>query len=244
MSTTKETVRVNRKTLEKLKRAANWALGEEMKLARDAVSIARDRDSRGRWIAAQGRSALSLKGETGEEVQAIQNRSAIRSAGVGALLAFVANTEFVKNVQAFKDHWWLLPLAVLALGWFLKNRGYKDAPAILTFGGVMLVQAYQKHKDEEEAKKPAANSAASPNTAGFFDTGAIHTTGGNYAWLQDPFGRWMKLTMPAATAAMLAGYAGQPRALPAANMNTAGPSQEDYEAAQQLAAATFAHDRL
>ena len=39
------------------------------------------------------------EGESPEEIQAIQNRSAIRSAGVGALLAFVANTDFLKNVQ-------------------------------------------------------------------------------------------------------------------------------------------------
>lgn len=242
MSTKKDTVRVHRKTLEKLQEIASFALGEEIKLAREAVRIAKDPERRGQWVRQTGHSLTTFKGETPEEIQAIQNRSTIRSAGVGALLAWLANSDMVKNWQAVKDHWWLLPVAVLALGWWLKNRGYKDAPAILTFGGAMLVQAYQKHQQEEDDKKrspPAvapANQLASPNAAGF-DTGAIHPMG-NYAWLQDPFGRWVKLSMPAALPAALPGN--RLGALPAANLNTAGPTQEDYEAAQQIAAATFA----
>jgi len=245
MSTKNDTVRVNRRTLEKLKAAAAWALGEETKMARNAVHILKDRDRRGQWVKETAKSAYSLKGETPEEIQAIQNRSPIRSAGVGALLAFLANTDAVKNWQAAKDHWWLLPIAVLALGWWLKNRGYKDGPAILTFGGAMLVQAYQKHKQDEENKKkqPPANAPAtqpaSPNAAGF-DTGALHPMG-NYAWLQDPYGRWVRLAMPAAVPEALPNYAQRFAALPAANLNnTAAPTQEDYEAAQQLAAAAFA----
>jgi hypothetical protein len=240
MSTKKDTVRVNRKTLEKLKAAATFALGEEIKLLRQAGQIARDRGKIKAWASEQGSSALKLKGETPEEIQAIQSRSAVRSAGVGALLAWLAGTDMVKNWKYVKENWWLLPLAVLALGWWLKNRGYKDGPAILTFGGALLVQAYQKHRDEEAAKKPAGGTApsgtvpAGAQTAGL-DTGELPA--GTYAWLQDPFGRWVKVSLPAA----LPQYAGNLRALPApANTNTAGPTQEDYEAAQQLAAAAFA----
>lgn len=249
MSTTKETVRIDRKTLEKLKNIAAWArdemVGEEVRLGKEAARIARDPALRADWLKRTGHSALSLKGETPEEIQAIQNRSTIRSAGVGALLAWLANTDMVKNWQVAKDHWWLLPVAVLALGWWLKNRGYKDSPAILTFGGVLLVQAYQRHQQEEDDKKKsaapsnaAANLPASPNAAGP-DTGAIHPMG-NYAWLQDPYGRWVKLAMPAGLPAALPNYAGRFGALPAANMNTGAPTQEDFEAAQQLAAAAFA----
>lgn len=248
MSTKKDTVRVNRRTLERLKGIASMALGEEIKLAREAIHIARDGERRGEWLQQTGRSLKSFKGETPEEIQSIQNRSTIRSAGVGALLAWLANADFVKNWQLAKDNWWLMPIAVLALGWWLKNRGYKDAPAILTFGGVLLVQAYQRHQQDEEDKKKAppaaapanipANQPASPNAAGF-DTGAIHPMG-NYAWLQDPYGRWVKLAMPAALPAALPNYANRFGALPAANMNTGAPTQEDYEAAQQIAAATFA----
>lgn len=234
MSTKKDTVRVNRKTLEKLKAAANYALGEEIKMLRKANEVMRDRTKVKAWAAEQGSSAFKLKGETAEEVQAIQSRSAVRSAGVGALLAWLATTDMVKNSKYIKENWWLLPLAVLALGWWLKNRGYKDGPAILTFGGALLVQAYKKHQDDEAAKKPA-QATPSAQTAGP-DTGALPA--GSYAWLQDPFGRWVKVSLPA----VLPQLAGNPRALPPpANTNdTAAPTQEDYEAAQQLAAAAFA----
>ena len=66
---------------------------------------------------------------------------------------------------------------------------------------------------------------------------------GNYAWLQDPYGRWVKLTMPAAVPAALPSYAPRFAALPAPSADMgmpAAPSQEDFEAAQQLAAAAFA----
>jgi hypothetical protein len=240
MSTKKETVRISRRALEQLKAAAAYAVGEEMKMARQAVHVLRSRDERGRWIQQTGKSALALKGETAEEIQAIQGRSAIRSAGVGALLAFLANTEAVKNWQLAKDHWWLLPLAVLALGWWLKNRGYKDGPAILTFGGAMLVQAYQKQQQDEANKaKTMPSGAVSPNTASP-DVGALHPMG-TYAWLQDPHGRWLRLAMPAAVPAALPQYTQHFSALPAANLNnTAAPTQEDFEAAQALAAAAFA----
>jgi hypothetical protein len=236
MSTKKDTVRVNRKTLERLKAAASRALDEEIKLYRQAREVASDRSKLKAWAGEQGSSALKLKGETPAEIESIQNRSAVRSVGVGALLAWLAQTDMVKDWKYVKENWWLLPLAVLALGWWLKNRGYKDGPAMLTFGGALLVQAYQKHRDEAE-KKPTTTtpSATVPaNTAGP-DTGALPA--GAYAWLQDPFGRWVKVELPAA----LPQYAASFRALPApSNTNTAGPTQEDYEAAQQLAAAAFA----
>lgn len=233
MSTKKDTVRVNRRTLERLKAAASVALGEEIKIVRQAAQVVSDRQRLKGWAVEQKASAFSLKGETEQEVQAIQNRSAVRSAGVGALLAYLVQIDAVKNWETAKKHWWLLPLAVLALGWWLKNRGYKDGPAILTFGGAMLVQAYQKHRDDEAAKRPAQTNP-SAQVAGP-DTGAVGP--GNYAWLQDPFGRWVKVSLPAS----LPQYAGNFRALPSpANTNTAAPTQEDYEAAQQLAAAAFA----
>jgi hypothetical protein len=46
--------------------------------------------------------------------------------------------------------------------------------------------------------------------------------------------------MPTGLPTTLPSYANRFAALPAANMNTGAPTQEDYEAAQQLAAATFA----
>lgn len=236
MSNKTETVRVNRKTLERLKEAASFALGEEIKLLRRARQIATDKKEMKTWAMEQGSSAFKLKGETPEEVAAIQNRSAIRSAGVGALLAWLVTTDMVQNSKYIQEHWWLLPLAVLALGYWLRNRGYKDGPAILTFGGALLAQAYQKHRNEEEAKKKAATTPSGNGQVAGLDTGAL--VSGAYAWLQDPFGQWIKVTLPAALPHYAAGHV---RALPApSNTNTAGPSQEDYEAAQQLAAAAFA----
>ncbi|MEZ4301585.1 MAG: hypothetical protein R3B70_42015 [Polyangiaceae bacterium] len=236
MSTKKGTVRISRKSLAKLKRLAYWAVGPEIEIAREAAKTVRTRGGVKAWATQQGGSAFALKGETPQEIQAIQQRSAVRSAGVGALLAWLATTDMVKNWKYVKENWWLLPLAILALGWMLKNRGYKDAPAILTFGGALLVQAYRQHQDEEAKKKSTTSptSQASGQTAGL-DTGALPA--GSYAWLQDPYGRWVKVSLPAA----LPQYAQSFRGLPAAsNTNTGGPTQEDYEAAQQLAAAAFA----
>ena len=61
---------------------------------------------------------------------------------------------------------------------------------------------------------------------------------GQSVWLQTPWGGWTRVALPGPAytfAASAPPALGQP-----SNTNTAGPTQEEYEAAQRLAAAAFA----
>lgn len=231
MSTTSDTVRVNKGTLERLKEYA--AIGKKM-LHAETIE---ERDTARRTLKANVKEdAVILAKGTPVEIEATQNRSGIRIAGVAALIQFLSTMETVKNLELAQKHWWLVPAAVAALGWFLKSRGYKDGPVLLAVGAAMLVQAYR----DQEKKSPAQpQTQPQPQTQGF-DTGApfASTAPGQSAWLQTPWGGWTRVALPGpayAFAASAPPALGQP-----VNMNTSGPTQEEYEAAQRLAAAAFA----
>lgn len=233
MSTTSDTVRVNRKKLEWLKEYA--ALGKQM-LSAETIE---ERD-RARHVLKQ-----NLKEDTGvlvkgtpQEIEATKSRSGIRIAGVAALIQFLTTLETVKNWELAKQHWWLLPAAIAALGWYLKHKGYKDGPTILAIGAALLVQAYQDNKAKEEAKKKALPQTQT-QTAGMFDTGAASAQyTGQSAWLQTPWGSWTRVALPGPAYAFAAST--PPALTEPANMNTSGPTQEEYETAERLAAAAFA----
>ncbi len=236
MSTTSDTVRVNRSTLERLKEYA--AMGKKM-LHAETIE---ERDAARRSLKANVKEdAVILAKGTPMEIEATQSRSGIRIAGVAALIQFLTTMETVKNIELAQKHWWLVPAAVAALGWYLKSKGYKDGPTLLAIGAAMFVQAY---RDQEAVKKnpPQAQPQAQPQTQGFTDTGAPFAAAapiaGQSVWLQTPWGGWTRVALPGPAytfAASAPPALGQP-----SNTNTAGPTQEEYEAAQRLAAAAFA----
>lgn len=224
MSTTSDTVRVNRKKLEWLKEYA--ALGKRM-ISADTIA---ERDAARQKLKENLKEdSISLVKGTPQEIEATRSRSPIRIAGVAALIQFLTTLDTVQNWELAKKNWWLVPAAVAALGWYLKHKGYKDGPTILAVGAALLVKAYQ----EQEAKKKA--SPQPTNTQGPVDTGAPNQS----VWVQTPWGSWTRVALPGPAYAYAAS-APPPALAQPANTNTSGPTQEEYETAERLAAAAFA----
>lgn len=63
-------------------------------------------------------------------------------AGVGAIVALLANLDDLKNSKEAKDHWWLVPLGILVIGYMLRKRGNPYATAVLSAGGALFALAY------------------------------------------------------------------------------------------------------
>lgn len=63
-------------------------------------------------------------------------------AGVGAVVALLANLDDLRNSKEAKDHWWLVPLGILVIGYILRKRGNPYSTAVLSAGGALLALAY------------------------------------------------------------------------------------------------------
>ncbi len=63
-------------------------------------------------------------------------------AGVGAVVALLANLDDLKNTKEAKDHWWLVPLGILVIGYILRKRSNPYSTAVLSAGGALFALAY------------------------------------------------------------------------------------------------------
>lgn len=171
-------------------------------------------------------------------------KGAAMNAGVGALIAFIATMEDIKKSELFRKNWWLLPVMIMGIGYWLKRKGNAHASSIVAAGAVMFVVEWRKQpKDEPQAQAPAPQQK--PQTSGFQDTGAlypsypgtVHPMGIGMGWIQNPGGGWYRVALPPALPQTLSQWAQQ---RPANFANTAGMTQEDADAAANLASAAFA----
>lgn len=115
------------------------------------------------------------------------------SAGVGALIGFLATLDDVKNQKFVKDNWWILPLATLALGYYLQRKNNPHGKSVLAAGGVLMMNAYQN--------RPKPNATVTPqsrkinDTAGPWDGSMLHPSVDGFAWLQAPDGQWVRVQL-------------------------------------------------
>jgi len=195
-------VPVPRDVLEKLQRSA--ALGDRMRgygnRARDIVVT----------------EAKALPSTAASIVQPI---------GVGAIIAYVATMDDVKNSETVKSLWWLLPVALLVVGYILRRKESKHASAILTAGAMLFVQEY-RNRPKEDAKTGTPNKKAS-DTAGptFAAPPTMHPIDDRTAWIQSG-GQWVRVQLASPVR-------------PALPMQTA-PAAQVNDPAAALAAAAFA----
>ncbi len=76
-------------------------------------------------------------------------------AGVGAVVALLANLDELRNSKEAKDHWWLVPLGILVIGYMLRKRGNPYATAILSAGGALFALAYAASSAHAKPAEPA-----------------------------------------------------------------------------------------
>jgi hypothetical protein len=148
--------------------------------------------------------------------------SIVQPIGVGAIIAYVATMDDVKNSETIKSRWWLLPVALLVVGYILRRKESKHASAILTAGAVLFVQAYRNRPKEETKTTTKASDTAGPT---FAAPPTMHPIDDRTAWIQSG-GQWVRVQLAAPVRS----------ALP---MQTASGAQVNDPAAA-LAAAAFA----
>ena len=151
-------------------------------------------------------------------------KSMIAPLGVGAIIAYVATMDDIKNSETIKARWWLIPLALLAVGYMLRRKDSPHASAVLTAAAIMFVQAYRNRpKEKEEAKTTTKTS----DTAGpaFAAPPTMHPIDDRTAWIQSG-GQWVRVQLAAPVH-------------PALPMQTA-PAAQVNDPAAALAAAAFA----
>lgn len=125
-------------------------------------------------------------------------------AGAGALVALLANLDDIKGSKESKDHWYLVPLGVVAIGYMLRRRGNPYANAVMAVGGALFALAYAAHRAAEKAQAQQPQQPPQPQKpvqkfAPQGETGAPFglLPGPQGLWVQLPDGRMMRLPIGA-----------------------------------------------
>ncbi|MDI1450773.1 hypothetical protein [Polyangium sp. 6x1] len=126
-------------------------------------------------------------------------------AGAGAVVALLANLDDLKNSKEVKDHWWLLPLGVIAIGYLLRKRGNPYANAVLAVGGALFASAYALQSKQAQAKTPTPQPQPGPQYPApppkkLTEGPAMGTEGPTMAppvlasgWVQMPTGEYVRI---------------------------------------------------
>jgi hypothetical protein len=163
-------------------------------------------------------------------------KTALAPAGIGALVGLISSIDDIKNTKMFKEHWWLLPLAIMALGYYYHRKQSPHGRAIMATGAMLLVQAYNSRPKEQSRAATTTTATTIPTTkpagetSGLGDAVQIHHLGNGYAWIQSPTGQLVRVEL----APMLRQFS---PALQTQSPAAAAPAQD---AAARLAAAAFA----
>ena len=166
-------VTVNEATYDRLKRDAE-AYREQARLHRQ-----------------QGEAAGAAAYKAGRKGEALMlvggaNSPALQAVIAGAGIYWLASSDFTKDIQLFKDHWWLKPLIVMGGGYWFWRKGYAWGPAALSSGAALFVAAWKNRPD-------AKRETAGPDEAGWWQGNEWHEH--RRPWLdQDTYelGRWVE----------------------------------------------------
>ncbi|UQA60406.1 hypothetical protein [Polyangium aurulentum] len=109
-----------------------------VRVDRNLVAVPRERRRR-RWAR---RGGLMERG-----------KGVLFIAGAGAVVALLAGLDDIKNSKEAKDHWWLIPLGVMAIGYLLRKRGNPYATAVLAVGGALFAIGYAVHSKQAQAQQ-------------------------------------------------------------------------------------------
>jgi hypothetical protein len=121
-------------------------------------------------------------------------------AAAGAAVALLANIDDIKNSKEAKDHWWLIPLGIVGIGYLLRKRGNPHASAVMAVGGALFALAYAARqamaKPQNQQQHPPPQQQQQQKFGPGGDTGAPFGFGPTGLWVQLPDGRMMRLPYP------------------------------------------------
>lgn len=119
------------------------------------------------------------------------------TAGAGAIVALLASIDDIRNSKDVKEHWWLVPVGLIGLGYMLRKRQSAHAGAVIAAGGAMFALAFMAQRNAEKQKLAQQQPQQPPQPQQF-----RNDTAGPYAalpeaqrgiWIQLPDGRVMRL---------------------------------------------------
>ncbi|MDI1434940.1 hypothetical protein QHF89_35890 [Polyangium sorediatum] len=129
-------------------------------------------------------------------------------AGAGAVVALLANLDDLKNSKEARNHWWLVPMAVLVIGYMLRRRGNPYATAVLAVGGALFALGYAAQSKAAQAQPaqqqvPPLPPLPKQQFAPKKETGAPFAMGNpppmgqlpdGGLWVQAPDGQYVRLS--------------------------------------------------
>ena len=121
------------------------------------------------------------------------------TAGAGAIVAFLASIDDIRNSKDVKEHWWLVPVGLIGLGYMLRKRKSAHAGAVIAAGGAIFALAFMAQRNAEKQKLAQQQPPQPPQQP---PQQFRNETAGPYAalpeeqrgiWIQLPDGRVMRL---------------------------------------------------
>lgn len=118
------------------------------------------------------------KGKSTKELAYSVGKSALQTVFAGAAIYYVATGDWFSKMAVFRDHWWLKPLVVMGLGYWLLRQKSSWAGALLAAGAAMFVEAWR-----------ARPVAAPPPPKKVATTEGPDAEAGGWDWVDDTYGR-------------------------------------------------------
>ncbi|TKC93709.1 hypothetical protein [Polyangium fumosum] len=106
------------------------------------------------------------------------------------IVALLANLDDIRNSKEAKDHWWLLPVGLIAVGYMLRKRRHAYAGAVVAVGGALLALAYTAQQKAEKAK---SGDTKGVDTAAPDGVHALPVEAQRGVWLQLPNGQYVRV---------------------------------------------------
>ena len=150
-----------------------------------------------KWVAVPRAQITRRKGRRRHMARDV-TKGVLYVAGAGAVVALLSNLDDLKNSKEIKDHWWLMPLGILTIGYFLRKRGNPYATAVLAVGGAMFALAYAAQAKQAQAQQPAPQQQKQTYPKPKGETGAPFTLipgPQGFAWVQMPDGQFLRVPL-------------------------------------------------
>lgn len=99
--------------------------------------------------------ALARRPPGAAKAELASDRNGLFSLGLGSLVAYVMSLDSVKKSELLKKNWYIAPLALVLIGYWLIRKNKPHGRALMTLGGLLFVQGYQNRPKDAEKKAPA-----------------------------------------------------------------------------------------
>lgn len=118
--------------------------------------------------------------------------------GAGAIVALLASLDDIRNSKDVKEHWWLVPVGLIGVGYMLRKRQSPHAAAVIAAGGAIFALAYMAQRRLEKQQQPPQPAPQPPQQAFRNDTAGPYAAlpeAQHGVWIQMPDGRLMRLPL-------------------------------------------------